>query len=109
MQVMEQTEHIAIRKELAGYGAVPLSMEGVMSKIKFGKLSSIRFVKMSIEPWSARIPFRTFESLGRQRYANWLRNGNYGGFQLRRDAEQSTELVEAALALQILTDARAPL
>ena len=58
---------------------------------------------MQLDVRSARITIRAFDNLGALKYANWFTNAGYKSV-LKETA--TAELVEAALALQVLTDSR---
>ena len=108
-QTMSKRENRSLRRRLAKYGAVPMSIEGIMSKIRFGKLSSTKFVHMSLAIPEIKVSIQAFESLGRQRYADWFKNGGHDECSGPLDAQNAEETVEAALSLQVLTSVRAPL
>ena len=80
-----------------------------MSKIRFGKLASTKFVHMSLSVPEIKVNIRAFESLGQQRYAEWFRNGGHDECSGRMNALHAAETVEAALSLQVLASVRAPL
>ena len=43
---IEKEENRELMKIIAKHGAIPLNAEGLMSKIRFGKLASTKFVQM---------------------------------------------------------------
>ena len=93
---------------MARYGAVPITEEGLMSKIKFGKLASTSFIYMTLSVPEIKVKVRAFESLGQQRYAQWFKNAGHGGDSEHPTTEQAAETVEAALALQVISSVRPP-
>ena len=101
-------DNAELRKKLARYGAVPLTEESLMSKIKFGKLASTSFIYMTLSVPEIKVKVRAFENLGQQRYAQWFRNAGHGKDSGRPTTEQAAEIVEAALALQVLASLRPP-
>ena len=49
IKVMQKPENEELRKELASYGAIPVSTGSLMSKVRFGKLASTKFAQMSLK------------------------------------------------------------
>ena len=106
---MQKNENRKLRKRLAKHGAIPLNTEGLMSKIRFGKLASTKFAQMKLSVTEIKVSVRAFESLGHQRYAEWFKNGGYEETPGQMDTLHAAETVEAALSLQVLASVRAPL
>ena len=106
VKIMAADENAELRANLARYGAVPMTEGSLRSKIQFGKLTSTSFIHMTLSVPEIKVKVRAFENLGQQRYAQWFRNAGHGKDNGRTTTKQVAEIVQAALALQVLASLR---